>query len=515
MGAIMNGSRGLNGKRVEKSGGSWKPLILIVGSLIAHSSLYYYMAVSRALQDDNGGAGDLPIPATQYRGMDPKEWKELAKELRSAAETLQEMKSAQSELHQNLRTTIDSSAGSGSSQEVESKLNQIIQKIDNQPRQAVEAAPQAAITSQQQEVDSATGLPMPPPIIFTQCCWCPKNQTWYPGSNYFLDSISGDINFFRRTKGIDARFLQMPCNRKVTGPDLTDPIQRAEWERYALQLKEARDNGAIIATALHRRVGPKNCCVDAEAANVWVERALAGGDEKQVAKVMQLQNKSSLHDAFVGAGEEDRVPKLYTEEEVKAKKIKYPVFAKATRGIFGQNVWAITNETEFDEVMRKNRRVAKSKGIIVEEALVGDRPYTIHYLSWFNPATQSYKVSWWCGVYEKEWATKGIFVQGQDKNPPIKRVECEDADIDAFTRVIEHTGMKQGLGCVNGKDTDGPGTIKIFDWNIRMCGSLRKNIIDDMYMGLGTAYTGTRLRELPGHTTYGTQWNQWNRTVLQ
>ena len=520
--AMSPSSKGSFHNKNGKSGGggngmnSWKPWLFVVGTLIAHSSLYYYMAASRVLRNEagGGGAGDSGsmsqlLDFTQPRAISSNEFKSLVNELKEASETLHhntqkelnEMKSSQNEFHQSLRATIGSGSGSSSSSaavDLDAKLTNILDKIEQQSKQLQQRPPASSPASSSSMVTPWThgpnGEEYPPPIVFTQCCWCPTNETWYPGGNY--DRMSIDINWFRKKKGIDANWMTMPCRQQTKGPDLNDSLQRAKWERYAMALREARDRGAIIGTALHRRVGSRNgCCLDAEVTNVWVERALADGDEAQVDKVMALQNKSSLHDAFVEAGEENRVPKLYTEQEVKDRNIEYPVFAKAMRGIFGSNVWAIHNETELEDVLRKTKKLQSQQGLIVEEALVGDRPYTIHYLSWFHPLTKEYRVSYWCGVYEKEgWKDQGIFVQGQDRNPKIKKVECHPDDLEAFTNVIKSVGMKSGLGCVNGKDTNGRGTIKIFDWNIRMCGSLEKEIIDDMFKGFGTVYDGSRFR---------------------
>lgn len=315
-----------------------------------------------------------------------------------------------------------------------------------------------------------------PGILFTSCCWCFQNQTWPECQN---TGLSRDIKSLR-SKGINARWIQMPCLKERKSPDIDSP----EYSEYSLVLQEAHAKGDTIATTLEGRIyhtlnggGLRRCCLDAESANVWVEHALSGGNQTHVDNVMQLQNKSSLHTVFQSAGLPHRVPKKYSDQEVRAGNISYPVFVKNTRGVFGTGVYPVQNST----VMKKLLKKIKNTDLIVEEALLGDRPYTHHYIS--RQTKNGIQISFWCSVYIKEvWNHTGIFVQGAgDANPKPTQIQCNKKDMEAVKKIFESINLKQGLGCVNGKDTNGPGTMKIFDWNVRMCGSLTGDIISDLF----------------------------------
>ena len=115
--------------------------------------------------------------------------------------------------------------------------------------------------------------------------------------------------------------------------------------------------------------------------------------------------------------------------------------------------------------------------LIVEEAIQSERPLVIYYLSHQTPFGM--EVSFWCHIYVKDAfkETNGLFVLGANVRPPgPTQVECIPKDVEVMKIILEHTTMKQNLGCVDAKH-DSNGTIKIFDWNVRMCGSLTPQIV--------------------------------------
>ena len=115
------------------------------------------------------------------------------------------------------------------------------------------------------------------------------------------------------------------------------------------------------------------------------------------------------------------------------------------------------------------------------------------------PGVNGKVVSFWCGYYgHPNWTDSGgMFVLGRLDTYPheLQRMECNPKYTDAMRRVLQHTNLYQNIGCIDGKDKDGPGSLKIHDWNARMCGSQSASIVSDLILGLNTAgYTGEKIR---------------------
>ena len=116
--------------------------------------------------------------------------------------------------------------------------------------------------------------------------------------------------------------------------------------------------------------------------------------------------------------------------------------------------------------------------LIVEEAIQSERPLVIYYLSHQTPFGM--EVSFWGHIYVKDALkeTNGLFVLGGNVRPPgPTQVECVPKDVEVMKIILEHTTMKQNLGCVDAKH-DSNGTIKIL-----MCGSLTPQILRYLLAG--------------------------------
>ena len=345
---------------------------------------------------------------------------------------------------------------------------------------------------QRQSPTFQVDLQAPPRVIFTSCCWCPANGTWPQCQK---GRMTKQINYFR-SRGLDAVFVQMPCSKTKKRPDLEDPSLSKEFYKYASYLQKAHARGDVIINTIGGYVnscGAKKCCQSTEVSNYWVEYALTGGkNRKHTEDVFMLQNKKHLRTVFENAGLSHRIPKTYSADEVSKGDVQYPVVIKTVRGFHGYGVHVAHNATHFEQVMSRhisNRQETQKTEVevIVQEALIGDQSYVTHYMTRWDSKNENVAVSYWCGIYKKEsWKGQGTFVQ-VDGYTPV-RVDCHPDDVQALTKIIRHTKLLQSVGCVDGKNTNGPGTMKFFDWNVRMCGSWNNDVMKDLLVGLNTSY---------------------------
>ena len=234
---------------------------------------------------------------------------------------------------------------------------------------------------------------------------------------------------------------------------------------------------------------------------MWVESLRSDPGNivsKQTADIYKLQNKARLHDVLTAYSYGTLLPKLFRNPQEIAP-TQYPVVLKRSVGASGYGIFIINSAKELAKEMdisninsNKNERIApyqarNSVGWIIEEAVVGGLEYMVHYIR-----TNSGRPFIKCTVYKKEKWQSAKLVKGTfDKRPIPSRTKCNMKVVCMVLHVIEIEGIV-GAGCVGFKIDERTNAPKVFDWNMRQCGSQTPVALKGM---LTDPRNWTRIRE--------------------
>ena len=181
----------------------------------------------------------------------------------------------------------------------------------------------------------------------------------------------------------------------------------------------------------------------------------------------------------------------------------YPVILKRETGTYGQGIFIVKSAKElskrFKAVNERSGADAQAQvgvNFIVQEAVWNATEHIVHYLR--TPPTFPGEgwVRFWCGVYAKDaWAAKGLWIKGdRDRRPFLRRTPC-DTRVLHVLRATLHAERVSGMGCINHKYSgDQP---KIFDWNLRQCGSMDARVLEQLLREEVPKDTVTQRKPLP------------------
>jgi len=227
---------------------------------------------------------------------------------------------------------------------------------------------------------------------------------------------------------------------------------------------------------------------DEEIWNIEVDSMLQGeGTVSDAIKARYaLQEKDKLHNIFTRLGFDTYVPKQYDFPRVLPD--QYPVIVKRTKGSYGLGVHIVRSAVELNETLRtdrahlQKREMKKQAGVeyLVQEAIVNTTENVLHYIR--TPTGYPGK-GWtkvWCGIYShRSWVDKeGLRIQGyKTKNLRLMRTQCDDRVVQPVLVVMKDQDVS-GFGCLDYKYLKTQ--PKIFDWNMRHCGSQRRKVIIEL-----------------------------------
>jgi len=286
------------------------------------------------------------------------------------------------------------------------------------------------------------------------------------------------------------QWIYMPC-----GSDKTrSPVKifsEANADIFREKVKKAtshRGYNYMVIGAIGGREGDRDTCETAEVAevsNVWLYSLMQGENSvsKSSIKKFGLQNKKNLHDTLVRLGFSQFSPRVYNYPFEMPKSYEYPVILKRITGTFGRGVYIVKSSSELENLVKEGdhaikqgqrREHSNQVGVdfLVEQAVMNGTEYVMHYLRTSPDFPGMPWTRFFCGAYlKKSWKDKGLYVKGQgDLRPPMQEITCDERVVQVVHATLKAENVS-GMGCINYKFAGG--IPKIFDFNLRQCGSMR------------------------------------------
>lgn len=229
---------------------------------------------------------------------------------------------------------------------------------------------------------------------------------------------------------------------------------------------------------------------DQEVWNIQIDSMLKGEDIVSDATKTRyaLQDKGKLYQIFSRLGLGEYVPKQYKFPKVLPD--RYPVIVKRTQGAWGKGVSIVKSRLELDEIILQDRNhlqpndMNKQAGVkyVVQEAIVNVTEHVLHYVRTPKGFPGKGWTKVWCGIYSHpDFVDKGgLFVKGfayKGNFPTLRRTNCDGKVVRVALAVMEDVDVS-GFGCLNYKYAETK--PKVFDWNLRHCGSQSPKIIEEL-----------------------------------
>jgi hypothetical protein len=286
------------------------------------------------------------------------------------------------------------------------------------------------------------------------------------------------------------RFSEMPCASEQLG-SIGWKVTHGRGE-HAVQTHRVAPASAI---SFRDKLNGDGCAAVAvagrcagggsEIANVWLESILradsagpsGGAVSAATMRSFALQNKNRLHEIIVGLGLARFSPKVYCTayswncSSAAVPATEFPVVIKALRMTDSKGIYIARTAREFDAHINASTRSGAE--FLVEEAVVAPTEFVYHYMR--SQRFDAGRGHYWCGEYRTPGQESGMFVKGvlrrnaTNDERVLYGVPCDPQVIDVMVTVMDAEGV-DGMGCINFKYAGGQ--AKIFDWNLRQCGSM-------------------------------------------
>ena len=308
------------------------------------------------------------------------------------------------------------------------------------------------------------------------------------------DEEVGKLRDLLSESNIYVRSHQIPCLDIRGNLPSIDNIGNLAGTRFPKRPAEAfralvkrgfEETVAIQGVFCRPKSGEEGPAVHPEISNIWVRSLLRDLDNKVSAstlRLFQLQDKGKLHNVLNKWGLQKYLPTRYTSPDDPS--IEFPVMAKREIGASGKGVYICEDREQLKAVVQNRHKTQnhdalfqKSIPWLIEQAVVDGLEYMYHYVH----TPESKRVFMACTKYvKKEWQEKKLYVKGTyDQRPQPTRTKCNKKLVSALRRVIVNE-KAYGMGCVGFKLKHG--VPKIFDWNMRQCGSMTPLAISKMLL---------------------------------